>query len=110
MVSHAEVTWPSSASIVQAGLVLSGDKLIDNREYRDQLIEIAPEALGGEMEGAGLYVASQTAKTDWLLIKAVCDWADGNKSRKKHERQAIASRSVAEFFVHMLKANSERLP
>jgi len=26
-------------------------------DFRDQLAQLAPEAIGGEMEGAGLYVA-----------------------------------------------------
>lgn len=51
----------------------------------DQLRKLAPEAPGGEMEGTGLYSAAQRKKVDWLLVKAVCDWADGKKERtRKH--------------------------
>lgn len=36
------------------GTVLSGEKLLDDKEYRDKLHNSFPEAIGGEMEGAGL--------------------------------------------------------
>src|SRR5207248_2947089 len=32
---------------VDFGLILSGDKLIDSPNFRDQLLELAPEAIGG---------------------------------------------------------------
>lgn len=105
-VSHAEIDWPEGREKIKKGLVLSGEKLIDNQDYRDDLVEVAPEAIGGEMEASGLYVASQAARTDWLLVKAVCDWADGNKTEGKEKLQATAAKSAAEFCVHMLRANS----
>ncbi|TDY15759.1 nucleoside phosphorylase [Paraburkholderia sp. BL6665CI2N2] len=111
-VSHAEITWCQSSAKIRKGLVLSGEKLIDNRDYRDQLVKVAPEAIGGEMEGAGLYAASQLANVHWLLVKAVCDWADGNKDSEtqKDEYQEIAAKIAAEFIVEMLRANSEAFP
>ncbi|MNO77366.1 5'-methylthioadenosine/S-adenosylhomocysteine nucleosidase [compost metagenome] len=103
-VRHAKLTWPSiSNSKVEPGLVLSGDKLIDNIDYRNALRDVAPEALGGEMEGAGLYAACQDAKVDWLLVKAICDWADGNKSKNKSINQKTAAANAARFVVHLLK-------
>lgn len=103
-VRHAKLTWPSiSNSKVEPGLVLSGDKLVDNIDYRNALSEVAPEALGGEMEGAGLYAACQVAKVDWLLVKAICDWADGNKSKNKSTNQQKAAANAARFVVHLLK-------
>ena len=68
---------------VDFGLLLSGEKLVDNHDYREQLKRLAPEATGGEMEGAGLYVARQDAKVDWIVIKAICDRADGHKKRNR---------------------------
>jgi nucleoside phosphorylase len=50
---------------VRFGLVLSGEKLVDNIDFRDPLRRFEPEALGGEMEGAGLYTASSERKIDW---------------------------------------------
>lgn len=71
---------------VKPGLLLSGDKLVDNIDYRLTLQSLAPEAIGGEMEGAGIYAAAHRASKEWILVKAVCDFADGNKRRNKTAR------------------------
>ena len=39
------------------------------------------------MEGTGLYVSGYDQKIDWIVIKAICDFADGNKSEDKDGRQ-----------------------
>jgi len=106
-VAHAEITLRENSPKIEKGLLLSGEKLIDNKDYRDSIVRQSPESLGGEMEGAGLYVACQVAKVDWLMVKAVCDWADGNKSTDKEQRQALAAKTAAEFIIHLLRSNSE---
>jgi nucleoside phosphorylase len=37
---------------VRFGLVLTGEKLVDDIDYRDQLVALEEEVVGGEMEGA----------------------------------------------------------
>ncbi len=86
----------------QTGLVLSGPELVDNRQHRDELVKRHPGAIGGEMEGYGVYVASLRRRTPWILVKAVCDWADGDKAADKHLRQRQASRSAAERLLSFL--------
>jgi len=49
------------------------------------------------MEGAGVYAASFRAKTEWILVKGVCDWADGRKHDGFQEMAAAASTSLAHF-------------
>jgi len=88
---------------VKFGLLLSGDKLIDNQDFRRQLRELAPEAIGGEMEGTGLYSAAQRRKVDWIIIKAICDWADGNKGQDKSQHQPMAAENAVRFTIHVLK-------
>ncbi len=85
------------------GLMLSGEKLVDNQGFRDQLRQIEPEAIGGEMEGAGLYAAAQRSKVDWILVKAICDWADGNKHVGKREQQYTAAQNAASFVLHVIQ-------
>ncbi|HEX5732817.1 MAG TPA: hypothetical protein VF131_08285 [Blastocatellia bacterium] len=87
---------------VNFGVVLSGQKLIDNLDFREQLIALSEEAIGGEMEGGGLYVACQQSKVDWILVKAICDWADGKKGVRKKQRQKLASENAADFVIEML--------
>lgn len=92
---------------VRVGLLLTGEKLIDDVDYRNQLLSLEPEAIGGEMEGGGLYVACHDAKTDWIVIKAICDWADGNKSNpSKKQDQATAAKNAAAFTLSVIQSVS----
>ena len=84
-------------------MILSGERLIDNIDYRDQLLNLEKNAVGGEMEGAGLYVSSHDHKVDWIVIKAICDWADGNKKKNETQRQKRAATNAAKFLVEALK-------
>jgi len=88
---------------VSFGVVLTGEKLVDNVDFRDQLRSFELEAIGGEMEGAGLYVACQDKKVDWILVKSICDWADGNKAQDKKRRQQTAAQNAAGFVLKALK-------
>jgi nucleoside phosphorylase len=87
---------------VKFELILSGEKLVDNIDFRGELMKRESEAKGGEMEGAGLYVAAFEAKVEWCVIKAVCDYADGEKKKDKANRQKTAARNAATFTLHAL--------
>ncbi|KYF62697.1 hypothetical protein BE11_18935 [Sorangium cellulosum] len=87
---------------IECCLILSGDKLIDNIHFRNELLKRFPEARGGEMEAAGVSAVAQEEKVDWMVVKAVCDWADGRKHEDKEERQALAARRAASFVFHAL--------
>ncbi|MFI6295890.1 hypothetical protein ACIBEJ_30125 [Nonomuraea sp. NPDC050790] len=80
------------------GVMLSGNTLVDSEAERDRLIAAHPDALGGEMEGAGVYAAAAKHGTDWIVIKAISDW--GVAKTKRH--QAGAARNAAEFVLRML--------
>ncbi|MEZ5673276.1 MAG: NB-ARC domain-containing protein [Thiotrichaceae bacterium] len=98
---NASFKWQNTK--VHFGLVLTGEKLVDDLDYRNSLQKLAPDAIGGEMEGAGLYVSCQDAKVDWIVVKAICDWADGNKAQDKTQRQQQAAKNAADFVVHALQ-------
>jgi WD40 repeat protein/nucleoside phosphorylase/uncharacterized protein YjbI with pentapeptide repeats len=76
---------PPKGFKLRKGLLLSGEKLVDNKEFRDQLNRLFPENIGGEMEGTGLVTACQAHKTDWLIVKGVSDWGDGSKNKLPEE-------------------------
>jgi nucleoside phosphorylase len=76
------------------GLVLSGGKLVNNSDFKSWLLSQFPNAIGGEMEGSGLWAASDRNRTYWILAKAVCDWADGNKHDEYHEMAAASAVSL----------------
>ena len=93
-----DIDWQGTKT--HFGLIVAGEKLINDPAFRDWLLEIEPEAIGGEMEGAGLYVAARDAKVDWILVKAICDWGDGNKN---DAAQPLAARNAAQFVLHVLQ-------
>ncbi len=75
------------------GPLLSGEELIDKKGHRDKLKEENPTSIGGEMEGAGLYAACDD-NCAWIIVKGICDFADGKKDTNKDSNQEIAA-SVA---------------
>jgi nucleoside phosphorylase len=86
--------------------ILSGEKLIDNKSERDELVSIYPEAKGGEMEGAGVSSACSDSKTDWILVKGICDFADGKKGKDKKKRQKIAIESAVSLCLELFASET----
>lgn len=76
---------------MHVGPVLSGQKLLDQSDFKEALLDQYPNAIGGEMEGSGLWSAAQRARKEWILVKGVCDWADGGKN---DDYQAMAAASA----------------
>jgi nucleoside phosphorylase len=97
----ADTKWEGASDT--SGVIMTGEKLVDNVDYRKQLQAFESEAIGGEMEGAGLYVSGYDHKVDWIVVKAICDFADGNKGVEKTERQKLAAKNAAEFLVESLR-------
>jgi len=85
---------------VHFGLMLSGDKLANHKNFRNKLLAIEPEAVGGEMEGTGVYAAAYRNKVDWILVKAICDWADGHKDDAYQQQ---AAENATRFILHVLQ-------
>lgn len=77
------------------GAYVSGEKLVDNKKVRDSLHKKHPEAKAGEMEGNGMVMACKLAHVAWIMVKAICDFADGNKGEDKENRQKIAAAASA---------------
>ena len=77
------------------GGYVSGEQLVDNKYARDNLLKETPEAKAGEMEGNGVVAACESARKPWILVKAICDFADGDKGKNKEQRQRIAAVSSA---------------
>lgn len=81
---------------VHIGLLLSGEKLVDEPGFKARLLKSFPEAVGGEMEGAGVYAACERGpeKTHWIVVKSIADWADGRKSNEFQDEAAAAAVSL----------------
>jgi nucleoside phosphorylase len=91
--------WPK----IHFGQIASGNTLVDNRKYRDMLMKMAGAgAQGGEMEAIGISFAAELLKKDWIIVKAICDWGDGNKNApnvNKEADQKLAAENAA-YVVH----------
>ncbi|KYC37025.1 hypothetical protein WA1_46120 [Scytonema hofmannii PCC 7110] len=74
--------------------ILSGEKLVDNPEFKAALFQQFPQAVGGEMEGAGLCAASGRIGTAWILVKSICNWGDGKKHKQHQPLAAAAATSL----------------
>ncbi|MEY2472000.1 MAG: hypothetical protein QOK28_1329 [Actinomycetota bacterium] len=92
------------SSRTQVGPLLSDHTLVDDLAFRNALVDRFPAAIGGEMEGYGIYVAAAGRNTPWVLVKAVCDWGDGKKSFEKDARQRLAAREAVERLFEYLDA------
>lgn len=87
------------------GQLLSGNSLVDNAAEKNELFRKFPACIGGEMEGAGVYSAADKHRVPCLLLKAICDWGDGNK-HGKHQPLAAA---VAASLLHFVLAQESSL-
>jgi len=95
------------------GALLCGEELIDNDVYRKKLVDIqntyiknmnGPSIIGGEMEGVGLAsVFKNQDNNTWIVIKAICDFADGAKDIDKESNQRLAAKNVVDFCFHVFK-------
>ncbi len=86
------------------GQMLSGETLIDNQEVLENYLNNFPHAIGGEMEGAGVFVAANDEKKDWVIVKGICDFADGNKSHGKKQNQELAIKTACSLCQHVFNS------
>lgn len=84
--------------------VLSGEELVDNIKYRKKLTSTFPDSKGGEMEGAGVYSACGS-KIDWILVKGICDFANGEKGVNKKNNQEIAIESALSICLELFSSS-----
>lgn len=107
---NIKTTWEYFlAGNIKAKLIptrlLSGEELVDNLKHRNKLIKDNPDSKGGEMEGAGVYAACD-GKADWIVVKGICDFADGEKGTDKEARQIIAINSALSVCMEIFNSNS----
>ena len=97
--------WPK----LHFGIILSGEKLVDNSEFREHLKTLANAdgIIGGDMEARGLYVAANRRRVDWIVVKGISDWGDGSViNSKKEQRQTLAAANAAKVVKKTLAMGS----
>lgn len=99
----------TSQSNIIVGEMLSGEKLVDDPEYSQLLKDKFPKAIGGEMEGTGVAAACGDGQiSEWILVKGICDWADGKKNKTYQPKAALASMSLV-FHILSIPSNFDDL-
>jgi nucleoside phosphorylase len=88
---------------LEFGLMVSGEKLVDNEEFVNRLKKTYPEAIGGEMEGEGLRSACHRNGVDWILMKGICDWGFNKNTPSKKDDQKLAISNACDFLLYTLK-------
>jgi nucleoside phosphorylase len=71
---------------VHVGTILSGEKLVDDEEFRATLLKLHPSAVAGEMEAWGLSAVCHEAQKQFIMVKGICDW--GMNKDKDHQEEA----------------------
>jgi nucleoside phosphorylase len=96
----AELEW--NGAPLHFGLILSGERRVNDPKFRYELLKTEYMAIGGDMGGAGLYSAANANGVDWILVKAICNWADGEKTDSA-PRSLFAAGNAAQFVLYVLE-------
>lgn len=94
----------SAQSAVHVGSILTGSKLINNYEFRSQLLKdfASSKPIGGEMEGQGIYSISRLSGiSEWIIVKGICDWGYKKDNPNKDEHQKIAANAAVNYCYHV---------
>lgn len=95
--------WENNNSLrpkIHFGTIASGEKIIDSITEKNKLLELGDTTyiIGGEMEAAGLVAAcSNNNICEWIVIKGISDWGDGNKVKNKEENQKAAINNTVSY-------------
>ena len=85
---------------IKQGIILSGPYLIDDSKTKKELIQnFAAEAIGIEMEAAYLFKAATNVSTHMTIVKTVCDFGDGHKTKYFQPTAALlAANCLKKYF------------
>jgi len=98
---------------IHKGAYLCGEKLVDSREFKQDLLDLYPESDALEMEGHGIGSACISNRLyNWIIVKGVCDLAEkkddnGNKDSNQRKGMINAIRVARSIFKETL--NFERI-
>ncbi len=87
-------------SEVYIGSILTGSRLVNSYEYREQLIHdfINYRPIGGEMEAQGIYsMCKEHGITEWIIVKGICDWGYKKHAPDKDANQKIAAHAAVDY-------------
>jgi nucleoside phosphorylase len=88
-----------NGATVHIGTVVSGEKLVDNREFRDFLRRLTPTSIAGEMEAWGLSAVCHETSKQFIMVKGICDWGMNKTSSQQDLAAANACKFVFEALI-----------
>ena len=96
------LTEPQYSVNVKKGPIIAANTLVDNLAEKEKMKENRHDAVGGEMEGAGIMAAIEYVdNVKAIIIKAVGDWGDGSKDHSRGWKP-FAARAAAYYVKEML--------
>lgn len=111
--AHCEWDYTIEQNLVRihTGELLSGEKLVDNKMFRDELFAKFPNAIGGDMESFGVYsAAANQGIQEWIVVKGICDWAYGKSKDKKQRQENAADAAVDLCYTVFSQPNFADIP
>ena len=94
---------PTQCPKVHRGVVASGEKVVADRYMMTQLASVWHELIGVEMEAYGTMLATYQAgnRPGVLMVKGICDYADGSKNDIWHD---YAADEAAAFTIALIES------
>ena len=74
---------------VKSGAILNGPQLVDDQTIQKLVETFAHEAIGVEIGGPALFSVNQGSTSNTIIVKAVCDFGDGNNIEKYQPTAAL---------------------
>ncbi|MBL8577040.1 MAG: hypothetical protein JNK47_07430 [Mesorhizobium sp.] len=89
---------------IHVGPVLSGEKLVDDPDFKASLLRRFPKAIGGEMECSGLAASCLDRRIPFVMFKGICDFAEN----KEDKYQELAATNASTLAANMISARWNR--
>uniref|UniRef100_A0A1X7UIE6 Nucleoside phosphorylase domain-containing protein n=1 Tax=Amphimedon queenslandica TaxID=400682 RepID=A0A1X7UIE6_AMPQE len=87
---HEEVFKFESKSVkVHTGVLASEFTLQRNEEEKQKTLNQVSHVLGGEMEANGIIRVARRKKFEWIVVKAIVDWGNEDKSKSWQKFAAV---------------------
>ncbi len=85
-----------------AGLIVSGDQFVNDRQRIDEILKQYPQALANEMEGAAVGQVATQFKIPFVVIRAMSDTADQNAAVNFDDFIIEAGKQSAQMLLNFL--------
>jgi nucleoside phosphorylase len=66
------------APVVKPGVIMAGNRLLEDGSLKTLKEQIDDRALAAEMEGAGFAAACEALRVPWLVIRGIADYGDSD--------------------------------